>query len=207
MNSFLVTVLIAWTSLNGTIEGRVTLRPLPRQLVANRYPGAGSGAAHELKPLPVIVYIEGQVSGANVSASDKAQMAQRDTSFQPTLVTVPVGSTVRFPNEDKFFHNVFSYSKTKRFDLGRYPRGEAKTVTFDQPGTVTVFCEIHKWMRSAIIVVENSFHAEVGSDGTFRIPNVPAGKYKLILWHPERGRKAIDVIVPASGVVKVDATL
>lgn len=205
MNSLMVAVMITVLSLSGTIEGHVKLRQLPRQLVANRYPGGGNGAAHELKPLPIIAYLEGKFAGAAAAATDKPQMAQRDTAFQPALLRVPVGTTVRFPNEDKFFHNVFSYSKTKRFDLGRYPRGEAKNVTFDKAGTVTVFCEIHKWMRSAIIVTENPFHAVVANDGSFQIPNVPPGTYKLILWHPERGRKALDVTVPASGVVKVNA--
>ena len=212
MNSFVVAVLLAvfsWTSHNagsitGTIEGQVTVRQL-KQRVANRYPGGAAGASHDVKPLPIVAYIEGKVAGSAFNGPENPIMAQRDTSFQPGMLIIPVGTSVRFPNEDKFFHNVFSYSKPKRFDLGRYPRGEAKTVTFDEPGTITVFCEIHKWMRAAIIVVENGFHDTVGDDGKFRIPNVPAGNYKLVFWHPERGRKVVDVAVPSSGAVRVDA--
>jgi hypothetical protein len=123
------------------------------------------------------------------------------------MLVVPVGASVRFPNQDKFFHNVFSYSKTKRFDLGRYPRGEAKTVQFDKPGPVSVFCEIHKWMRGAIVAVENPFYAVARADGSFSIPNVPPGKYQLTVWHAERGKKTFTVVVPQNGVARIDATL
>ena len=190
---------------SGTIEGQVSIRQLPRQRVANRYPGAGGGATHELMPLPVVAYLEGKIAGSSPPVREQV-MAQRDTSFQPPLLIVPVGTTVRFPNDDKFFHNVFSYSKPKRFDLGRYPRGESKSVTFDEPGTVTVFCEIHKWMRAAIVVVENGHYTTVNASGAFRITGVPAGQYKLALWHPERGRKVLDVTVPATGSVRVNAS-
>jgi hypothetical protein len=133
-------------------------------------------------------------------------MAQRDTAFQPALLAVPVGSSVRFPNDDKFFHNVFSYSKTKRFDLGRYPKGESKSVVFDDAGAVSVFCEIHKWMRGAIIVLENPYYAVVRDDGSFSIPNVPPGTYKVAVWHPERGKKTFDVTVPSTGAAKLNAS-
>jgi plastocyanin len=212
MHSFIVSALIAayaWIAppahrTNGTIEGKVTVRQLARQRVANQYPSGVSPAARDLKPLPVVVFLSGKV-GARPASSEPI-MAQRDTSFQPPLLIVPVGTTIRFPNEDKFFHNVFSYSKAKRFDLGRYPRGESKTVTFDDPGAVTVLCEIHKWMRAAVIVVENRYHATVDESGSFRIPDVPPGTYEIVFWHPDRGRKTFNVVVPASGTVRLDAT-
>ena len=190
----------------GGIEGRVTVRQLPTR-VANRYAGSDGMASREVAPLPVMVFIEGRVAGAGSVASREPEMAQQDTSFQPPILVVPVGTTVRFPNHDKFFHNVFSYSKTKRFDLGRYPRGEAKNVTFDKPGAVAVFCEIHKWMRGAILVVENPYYATVQADGTFSIANVPAGKYKVSVWHPERGKKTFNVTVPQTGNARIDATI
>jgi plastocyanin len=212
MQTLVITALLAvfgWFGAepraNGTIEGKVMVRQLPRQRVANQYPGAGNAGARDLKPLPVVAYLAGTVGSTDFPASAAPVMAQRDTSFQPHLIIVPAGTTVRFPNEDKFFHNVFSYSKTKRFDLGRYPRGEAKSVTFDETGAVTVLCEIHKWMRAAIVVVENRYFATVDESGSFRIADVPPGKYQLVFWHPERGRKTFDVTVPASGSVRVDA--
>jgi hypothetical protein len=114
---------------------------------------------------------------------------------------------VAFPNRDPFFHNVFSYSKTKRFDLGRYPRGEQKTVTFDRAGTVSIFCEIHKWMRAGVVAVENGYHVVVPADGNFSLEGVPAGTYRLTAWQAERGSRTVDVTVPASGEVRVDVTL
>jgi len=191
--------------LSGGIEGRVTVRQLPAQVV-NRYAGAGGMAARAVQPLPAIVYIDGVIPGHPAGSARDPQMAQQDTSFAPAVIVVPAGTTVRFPNHDTFFHNVFSYSKTKRFDLGRYPKGESKTVTFDAPGGVSVFCEIHKWMRGAILVVDNPYYAAVNADGSFDLPNVPPGKYKVSVWHAERGKKTFDVVVPESGNAHLDVT-
>ena len=202
---FLFLSVLSATLLSGGIEGRVTIRQLPAQVV-NRYAGAGGMAARTVQPLPAIVFIEGQVSGHPAASARAPQMAQQDTSFMPAVVVVPRGSTVNFPNHDTFFHNVFSYSKTKRFDLGRYPKGESKDVTFDASGGVSVFCEIHKWMRGAILVVDNPYYATVNSDGSFSLPNVPPGKYKVSVWHAERGKKTFDVVVPETGNAHLDVT-
>ena len=188
------------------IEGRITVRQLPAQ-IANRYVGADGAAVRNVEPLPAIVFIEGPVAGATPASAHDPQLAQRDTSFEPAILIVPTGTAVRFPNQDKFFHNVFSYSKTKRFDLGRYPKGESKSVTFDKAGPVAVFCEIHKWMRGAILVVDNPYYAIVQKDGSFNIPNVPPGKYHVAVWHPERGKKTFQVTVPANGNARIDATI
>lgn len=190
---------------SGGIEGRVMVRQMPVR-VANRYAGSGT-KTREVESLPAIVFIEGSVPGSPQVRVNAPEMAQQDTSFQPAVVIVPVAAALRFVNHDMFFHNVFSYSKTKRFDLGRTPKGEVKTVTFDKAGTVAVFCEIHKWMRGAVLVVENPYYATVRADGTFTIPNVPPGKYKLSIWHAERGKKTVDVVVPQTGMAHVDATL
>lgn len=192
-------------SAAGGIEGRVTVRQMPER-IANRYAGAGGPGSHKVAALPVVVFIEGAIAGHAAHASAEPQMAQRDTSFQPSVLFVPVGTSVRFPNDDRFFHNVFSYSKTKRFDLGRYPKGESKSVVFDETGAVAVFCEIHKWMRGAIVVTDNPYYATVREDGSFRISDVPAGKYKVTVWHPERGRKSFDVAVPSTGFAKLNAS-
>jgi len=123
------------------------------------------------------------------------------------VLVIPVGTSVDFPNQDPFFHNVFSYSSAKRFDLGRYPRGESRRVVFDRPGVVKVYCEIHQWMRSAVVVVENPFHAEVGTDGSFSIAGVPPGRYRLAVWDFDRGQRTVEVAVPAQGSARVDVRL
>lgn len=191
----------------GSIEGRVTLSHAAPRRVANRYPGEGGGAAHRVGSVPAVAYLMGPVAGARAQAAERPRLSQRDTSFQPPVLVVPVGTSVDFPNRDPFFHNVFSYSSTKRFDLGRYPRGESRTVVFDRPGVVKVYCEIHQWMRSAVIVVENPFHAQVGADGRFSIAGVPPGRYRLAVWDFDRGQRVLDVTVPASGAARVDVRL
>lgn len=191
----------------GSIEGTVILHLRPPRRVASRYPGA-SPSSHAVQAIPAVVYLKGRIDGAPaVPPAEPPTMMQHDTAFVPAALVVPVGTTVRFPNDDPFFHNVFSYSRTKRFDLGRYPRGVAKDVTFDEPGVVKVYCEVHDFMRAVIVVTENPFHAVVGRDGAFRIDGVPPGTYTLVIWHPDLGEVDRTVTVPASGTVQVRAEL
>ena len=92
-----------------------------------------------------------------------------------------------FPNEDDTYHNVFSYSKVKRFDLGRYRGRESiPTVTFDKPGAVRVFCEIHNHMRAVILVLESPHFTTTDGEGVYRLENIPPGKYILKAWVNEK---------------------
>lgn len=189
----------------GVIEGVVRIRSAPPRRTASRYPGAGGTAAQSVQEIPPVVYLKGASGGAGGAAT--AEMAQQDTAFAPALLVVPTGATVRFPNRDGFFHNVFSYSSAARFDLGRYPRGESKDVQFEEPGLVKVYCEVHESMRAAVLVVDHPFWARPDEDGRFRIEGVPAGSYILVAWHADRGEREVQVEVPASGVVRVDVEL
>ncbi|MEQ1856735.1 MAG: DUF2012 domain-containing protein [Longimicrobiales bacterium] len=190
----------------GTIQGLVSFEqaPPPRR-TANRYPG-GASASHEIQPVPAVVYLLGAVPGGD-NAATRPVMAQRDTAFAPAVVTVRAGGTVSFPNGDPFFHNVFSYSSAQRFDLGRYPQGESKEVTFPEAGIVEVFCEVHEFMRGAILVAANSFHAVVGSDGSFRISGVPEGTHTLAIWHPDFEAIEHRVVVTSGGIARVEVEL
>ena len=188
----------------GVIEGRVVVPDAPPQRRANRYPG-GASAAHAIQSLPAVVYLLGPVPGEATAAHPT--MMQRDTAFAPAVVAVRAGGTVAFPNGDPFFHNVFSYSSAQRFDLGRYPQGESKDVTFPDAGVVEVFCEVHEFMRGAILVAENPFYAVVGADGSFRIPGVPDGEHRVAVWHPDHEPVERRVVVTSGGTARVEVEL
>jgi plastocyanin len=185
-----------------TVQGRITMQVTPPRRVANRY--AGAAAPTTLQKLPVIVYLRGE-SLPKSSAPPRSQvMSQRDTAFSPSFLVVPRGTSVGFQNLDPFYHNVFSYSKARRFDLGRFPKPESKSVVFDKVGTIDVFCEIHSSMRAVVLVLDNDYHTELAADGTYALRDVPAGRYDLVVWHADRGQKVFPITVPASGVVTVD---
>lgn len=132
----------------------------------------------------VIVYIE-SMPGKKFAALKKVrQMAQRDKSFVPGVVAITRGSTVDFPNEDKFFHNVFSLSEGNAFDLQLYRAGESKSVTFEKTGVVDVYCNIHPNMWGQILVLDNPFFTTTGKDGSFELTKVPPGNYNLVAWVP-----------------------
>jgi hypothetical protein len=124
-------------------------------------------------------------------------MEQRDRMFVPSVLAVPVGATVEFPNGDPFFHNVFSYSKTRRFDLGRYPQGESASVVFDRAGVVPVFCEIHYTMRAYIHVLDTPYYAVTDDQRAFAIADVRPGSYVLHVWQENLQEIREPVVVAA----------
>ena len=113
---------------------------------------------------------------------DTASLTQKDKRFEPSVLAVGVNSTVSFPNLDPFYHNVFSYSKTKKFDLGKYKQGNTKYVTFDKPGIVQVFCEIHHSMRAYVHIFDTPYFAVSDDQGQFVINDVSKGTYTMTVW-------------------------
>lgn len=126
---------------------------------------------------------------------------QRNLEFHPRVLPILAGTTVDFPNRDNLFHNVFSYSKTKEFDLGRYPRNDSRSVTFDEPGVVRVYCDIHSHMNATILVLPNPYFAVPADDGAYQIRHIPEGKYTLVVWHDR------DVVERRPVVLKAGETL
>lgn len=132
------------------------------------------------------------------------QLNQRDLIFRPLVLPVVVGTTVDFPNNDNVFHNVFSYSQPKEFDLGRYPQGKSKSVTFEKTGIVSVYCEIHQYMYSTILVLQNPYFAPPDDDGLFVIRDVPPGTYQLSFWYGRKKVNSKSVTVKANEVSAVN---
>jgi plastocyanin len=136
----------------------------------------------------VVIYLEGPVSAdQNSGAPATQQIQQLDRRFVPDMVVVPVGSTVSFPNMDPIFHNIYSLSKPKSFDLGSYDKGETRKVTFTKPGIVEVYCHLHPNMAATVVVTPNRWYARPDSSGQYRIPNVPPGQYTVVAWHKTGG--------------------
>ncbi len=128
-----------------------------------------------------VVYLDGP--GLHSAPLAKAMVDQRDKVFSPHVSVVTRGTTVRFPNDDSVFHNVFAYFQAKKFDLGMYPRGASKSVTFDKTGLVVLLCSIHSYMSAYIMVVDTPCYAVCDAKGHFRLPPVPPGTYTLSAWH------------------------
>lgn len=129
---------------------------------------------------------------------------QMGVRFDPDFIVVPVGSTVQFPNSDPIFHNVFSLSKAQSFDLGYYPQGQSRSVKFNTPGVVQVYCHIHAGMYAAIVVTASPWFEKPAADGSFSFSDVPPGRYQLTAWHKVAGLFKRDVEVPESGGVEAD---
>ena len=116
-------------------------------------------------------------------SSEIPQLVQRNKSFHPSLLVIPVGGKVEFPNRDPFFHNVFSLYDGKRFDLGLYESGSTRFVQFDKPGISYIFCNIHAEMSAVVIALETPYYAISDARGDFSFPEVPAGRYELRVFH------------------------
>ncbi len=110
------------------------------------------------------------------------QLVQKDKQFTPRLLVVPTGSVIDFPNQDPFFHNVFSLFNGKRFDLGLYEKGSTRAVHFDHNGVSYIFCNIHPKMHAVIIALSTPYFAITSAEGLANIPDVPAGEYEMNVW-------------------------
>jgi plastocyanin len=153
----------------------------------------------------MVVILEAEKDGPKLSPKPPVTetLDQKGARFDPDLVIVPVGSTVEFPNSDPIFHNVFSLSKAQPFDLGYYPQGQRRTVKFNNPGVVQVYCHIHANMYAAIVVTASPWFQKPSPDGSFSFSDVPAGRYRLTAWHKIAGPHKVNVQVPETGSVDV----
>jgi plastocyanin len=200
------------TAGTGRLEGRVVLGPklTSKRMRFSAYPDARPAAATKAprgagEPggefANVVVYLEAApgLEGRARPLGGPLEVRQEGQAFVPHVLPVPKGSIVAFPNTDPVFHNVFSLSRAASFDLGRYPRGESKSVRFDTPGIVKVFCHIHSDMSAVILVLDNSYFATPDSSGAFHIDGIPPGEYRATGWH-ERARPVSLTVHIGAGV-------
>ena len=215
----LLIVLAEWNfAFAGTVRGTVHAEG---RLEASSESSSGAYASRRYKFAErvnyaelqdFIVFVDGPVStnlpDTNLVAKvETHRVTQRGAVFTPHVLPVQVGTTVDWPNNDDIYHNVFSMSETKPFDLGLYAHPELKRVTFDKPGRVDVFCSIHSRMNCIVLVLQNPWFAAADADGNYTIQNVPAGKYRLKAWHERLPAETKEIIVPETGEVKMDFTL
>jgi len=196
------------------IRGQLVLvRPLTKQRVvlptyelrgvpAHKSAETGANTINEWER--TVVYLEGNVPEAAPLIRTVNQVGQR---FEPEMVVVPVGSTVSFPNSDPIFHNVFSLSKIRSFDLGFYPAGETRLVKFNKPGVVQVYCHLHPDMNAAILVVPNAWYTRPDDHGAFNFSGVPPGNYQVVVWHKSAGFFRKQVTVSEGGAAKLSMEL
>ena len=160
-----------------------------------------------------VIYVEGPLSNAPAVATNAraevstVKVSQKRAVFLPHVLPVMVGTTVEWPNKDDIYHNVFSYSEARSFDLGLYKDSAGKAVTFDKPGQVDVFCSIHANMSCVVLVLQNPYFAVTDDRGIYAITNVPPGTYRLKAWHERLPPQTMQITVPESGTVKADFTL
>ena len=193
---------------NGRVTGSVKLTlansaPSSASAYERRSVGPRPKAQPELKN--VVIFFSDLPS--TKPAPMKASIAQKDEQFAPHVVAVTAGSSVAFPNEDPFFHNVFSLSRGASFNLGRYPSGASRSQTFNRPGIVKVFCEIHSHMSAVIRVFDHGWFTVPNDDGTFVIDDVPPGDHVLVAWHERIGERRDRVTIRAGAATTLNFTL
>jgi plastocyanin len=210
---FLLLTLVAGLSLRASeIEGTIIIqRKLTKRKVTSSADLYQRGVGVELRSdkeqdaldferRHVVVYLEGNLPSEKFTA----QLNQQDRRFSPDLVVIPAGSSVSFGNLDPIFHNVFSLSKAKSFDLGNYPKDQTRTVTFPKAGIVFVDCHLHPNMSAAIVVTPNRWGTKADRSGRFVLSNLRPGTYTIVAWHRAAGFFRKTVRVTEGAVASVD---
>lgn len=154
-----------------------------------------------------VVYVEKIPGKTFAPPKEPVTLDQLNLTFIPHVLPVLVGTTVAFPNSDEVRHNVFSTSPAKRFNLGTYPQGVVKHVTFDTPGVVDLLCNVHSEMSAYVVVLETPYVAVTEKDGSYAIKNVPPGKYILKTWHEHLKPQTKEVEVIAGSSAQADFEL
>ena len=197
----------------------ILLLYLPGQAMAGKITGIVKTKGLR-SPADILVYVVKAPPVQEDLSRTKFIMDQQNLTFNPHILPVPVGASVQFPNNDKVDHNIFSLSRTKKFNLGSYKPGESKTVTFDKPGIVELRCDVHAEMAAYILVLKNPYFAVTDDQGKFEIPDskqleqsgikgikdLPEGNYILKTWHEKLKTQKQKITIPKNGDVTVEIT-
>jgi len=200
---FSIMPVALWAS--AVVEGRVELpKSHTAPVQVKRYEIVTKGGVLSTQPPLAVVYLDGAFP--RPASLPTKQVAQKDLTFVPALLPVPVGTKVEFPNLDDTYHNIFSYSPAKRFDLGRYRPEERPipTQVFDKLGLVTLRCDIHEHMRGLILVLNTPYFVMTDTDGHFRLSGLPAGHYTLRAWIDSRTTREKPVELKNGQTLHVD---
>ena len=200
---FSIMPVALWAS--AVVEGRVEFpKSHTAPVQAKRYEIVTKGGVLSTQPPLAVVYLDGAFP--KLASLPTKQVAQKDLTFVPALLPVPVGTKVEFPNLDETYHNIFSYSPAKRFDLGRYRPEERPipTQVFDKLGLVTLRCDIHEHMRGLILVLNTPYFVMTDTDGHFRLSGLPAGRYTLKAWIDSRTTREKPVELKNGQTLHVD---
>ncbi|MGB8167850.1 MAG: hypothetical protein WCF18_10195 [Chthoniobacteraceae bacterium] len=188
-----------------TVEGIVALPKSEASAVANkRYQVVSKAGLIATDPAVAVVYLEGVAP--HPPAPGRVQMQQKDIAFVTPLLPIQTGTTVEFPNLDDTYHNIFSYSGPKRFDLGRYRSDERPIPSqlFDRAGLVVLHCDIHEHMRGIILVLDTSHFTRSDVQGHYRLTGLPAGRYTLKAWVNSKTTKEQPVELKNGATLHVD---
>lgn len=188
-----------------TIEGRVVLPKTRATPVVNqRYEIVAKAGVLSTNPPVAVVYLEGPFP--KPATQPVTQILQKDLTFLPSLLPVQLGTKVEFPNLDDTYHNIFSFSPPKRFDLGRYRSDErpVPSQVFDAPGLVTLRCDIHEHMRALILVLATPHFVVTDAEGRFTLRDLPAGRYTLKAWVDSKTTREQAVELGADSTLRVD---
>ena len=187
------------------VEGTVPLaKPAATAPLNQRYARKPGEIAAAAQASVAVVFLDVPAMMTNMAAVT-VQMPQKNLQFAPGLLAIRRGTMVEFPNQDEFYHNVFSYSKPKRFDLGRYLKDEKPAAQlFDQPGVVKLYCEIHEHMRGTIVVLDSPYFAKTDTNGVFKLTGLPAGNFRLKAWIDEKTTLEREIELKDGATARVD---
>lgn len=201
----ILSIIPASLFAGAAVEGRVELpKSHAAPVQAKRYEIVTKAGVLSTEPPLAVVYLDGNFP--RPASLQTKEVAQKDLTFIPALLPIQVGTRVQFPNLDDTYHNIFSYSPTKRFDLGRYRPEERPipSVIFDSPGLVTLRCDIHEHMRGLILVLNTPYFVMTNTAGRYRLDKLPPGHYTLKAWIDSRTIREKPVDLKEAQTLHVD---